>query len=183
LDKRVLLLTGTPGVGKTTVLAKTVVALNAKGYNVGGMISREVRQSGIRIGFEIVDLTTSKRGWLANIDHKDGPQVGKYHVNLEDLEKVGAQAIMKAVETCEVIAIDEIGPMELFSERFREAARQSLESRKLVIAVVHWKAQDKLIVEAKNREDAETINVSPENREKLVETILGKALAFLRSRD
>ena len=70
MDKRVLLLTGTPGVGKTTVLAKTVVALNAKGYNVGGMISREVRQDGIRIGFEILDLTTSKRGWLAHVDQK-----------------------------------------------------------------------------------------------------------------
>jgi nucleoside-triphosphatase len=183
LDKRVLLLTGPPGVGKTTVLAKTVVALNSKGYNIGGMISREIRQGRIRIGFEILDLTTSKRGWLAHVDQKYGPQVGKYHVNLADLKKVGAQAIIEAVETCDVIAIDEIGPMELLSERFREAARKSLDSRKLVIAVVHWKTQDELTGAAKNRQDAETINVTPENREKLSEIIVEKAIAFLRTAD
>lgn len=183
MDKRVLLLTGTPGVGKTTVLAKTMVTLNAKGYNVGGMISREVRQNGIRIGFEILDLTTSKRGWLAHVDQKVGPQVGKYHVNLDDLRKVGAQAIIGAIETCDVIAIDEIGPMELLSERFREATRQSLESRKLVIALVHWKTQDELPGAARHRQDAETINVTPENREKLSEIIVEKAIAFLRTAD
>ena len=62
---RVLLLTGAPGVGKTTVLTKTVDALKAKGINVGGMISREVREGGVRVGFEILDLSSGKRGWLA----------------------------------------------------------------------------------------------------------------------
>jgi len=41
LHKRVLLLTGFPGVGKTTVLLKTVDALKAKGVSVGGMISQK----------------------------------------------------------------------------------------------------------------------------------------------
>ena len=41
---RVMILTGAPGVGKTTVLTKTVDALKAKGVSVGGMISREVRR-------------------------------------------------------------------------------------------------------------------------------------------
>ena len=99
------------------------------------------------------------------------------------LRMVGAQAIIDAVETCNVIAIDEIGPMELLSEKFREATRQSLESRKLVIAVVHWKTQDELTGAAKNRQDAETINVTPENREKLSEIIVEKAIAFLRTAD
>jgi nucleoside-triphosphatase len=43
LQKRIFLLTGSPGVGKTTLLLKVVEALRAKGYSVGGMISREVR--------------------------------------------------------------------------------------------------------------------------------------------
>ena len=45
LQKRVLLLTGVPGVGKTTVLIKAVDALKAKGISVGGMISREVEKA------------------------------------------------------------------------------------------------------------------------------------------
>ena len=68
LQKRVLLLTGSPGVGKTTVLIKTVDALKAKGVSVGGMISREAREGNVRVGFEIVDLTNGKHGWLAHVN-------------------------------------------------------------------------------------------------------------------
>jgi nucleoside-triphosphatase len=180
LPKRVLLLTGNPGVGKTTVLMKTVKALKERGIHVGGMISREVREGGTRVGFEILDLTGSRRGWLAHVNQKNGPQVGKYRVNMEDLNGIGAQAVTDAVEKCEVIAIDEIGPMELFSERFKEAVRKALESSKLVLAVVHWKAQDTLINEAKKREDAETTPVTLENRESLHKQITGNALKILK---
>lgn len=171
-----LLLTGSPGVGKTTVLTKAVSILKEKGYGVGGMISREARENGVRVGFEIIDLSSEKRGWLAHVNQKTGPQVGKYRVNLEDLENIGAQAINYAVENCDVVAIDEVGPMELFSEKFKDATRRALESTKLVIAVVHGKAQDKLISDAKNMKEAETFTVTTENRDKLGKIIAEKAL-------
>jgi nucleoside-triphosphatase len=180
LRKRVLLLTGSPGVGKTTVLIKAVNALKERGYSVGGMISREIREGGTRVGFEILNLNNSERGWLAHVNQEGGPQVGKYRVNLSDLNNIGGEAIIYAVENCDVVAIDEVGPMELFSEKFRDATRRALESPKLVMALVHWKAQDKLVSDAKKREDAEIITVTAENREKLHETIAEKALIFLR---
>ena len=75
-----LLLTGKPGVGKTTVLMKAVSALKEKGYRVGGIISREVREDKTRVGFEILDLSSGRRGWLARVNKEHGPQVGKYSV-------------------------------------------------------------------------------------------------------
>jgi len=174
--KRVLLITGSPGVGKTTLLLRVIEALRADGYSVGGMISREVRSCGTRIGFEILDLADkSKHGWLAHVNQKRGPQVGKYRVNLEDLDSVGVEAILRAVKECHIIAIDEIGPMELFSENFRRAVLEAFESGKLVIAIVHWKARDKLIDAAKSREDAEIFTVTFENRDKLHEAVVQKA--------
>jgi nucleoside-triphosphatase len=165
-------------VGKTTVLTKAVSALKEEGYRVGGMISREVRQGGTRVGFEILDLSSGRRGWLASVNQKQGPQVGKYRVNIEDLDTIGAEAIAGAMEKCDVIAIDEIGPMELFSEKFKEATRKALESRKPVLAVVHWRGRDRLISEAKNREDAEIFAITHENRDKLPEAIAEKAVEF-----
>lgn len=180
MEKRVLILTGSPGVGKTTVLARTVSTLRGRGVSVGGMFSREVREGAARVGFEIVDVASGRRGWLAHVNQQGGPQVGKYHVNLSDLDSVGAQAINTAVECSDVVAIDEIGPMEMFSTKFKEAAQKALESRKLVIAVVHWKAQDKLVTDAKARADAEVFIVTTENRETLHETLVEKAVAFLK---
>jgi nucleoside-triphosphatase len=178
LRKRVLLLTGNPGVGKTTVLAKTVDAVKMRGFSVGGMISREVREGGRRVGFEILDLGSGRRGWLAHVNQRAGPQVGKYRVNIEDLDSIGAKAIAGAMEKRGVIVIDEVGPMELFSEKFKEATRKALESRKPVLAVVHWKARDRLVREAKNREDAEMFTVTRENRDKLPETVAEIAVEF-----
>jgi nucleoside-triphosphatase len=169
-------------VGKTTVLLKVMESLKANGYSVGGMVSREVRSCGARVGFELLDLGSGKRGWLAHVNQPSGPQVGKYRVNIEDLDGIGVEAIHRAVESCDAVAIDEIGPMELFSEKFREAVKSAVECGKLVIGVVHWKAGSRLIEEVKKREDAEVILVTYENRNELHQTVTEKATEFLKQK-
>jgi nucleoside-triphosphatase len=179
LQKRILLLTGAPGVGKTTVLTKIVDALKAEGVSVGGMISNEARESNLRVGFKILDLTNGKHGWLAHVNQKSGPQIGKYHVNIPDLDNIGATAIAEAIEKCDAIAVDEIGPMELFSQKFEQTAKQALESDKLVLAILHSKAKNPLINEAKQRADAELFTVTLANRDSLPENLKKQALAVL----
>lgn len=135
------------------------------------MLSREVRESGVRVGFEIIDLSSQKHGWLAYVNQKAGPKVGKYHVNLTDLDDIGAKAISDAVENCDIVAIDEVGPMELFSQKFKTAVKAALQSHKVVIAVVHWKAKDNLISDTKARTDAQIFGITAENREEISEEI------------
>jgi len=180
LHKRIWLLTGNPDVGKTTVMLKVVEGLKVDGYCVGGMISREIRSRGERVGFEVLDLGSGRHGWLARVNQPGGPRVGKYSVNINDLDNVGAEAIVKGVEDSDVICVDEIGPMELFSEKFREAVRRAVESEKLLIGVVHWRARDRLIDDVMARGDAEIIVVTNENRDKLHEFVLEKAIIFLK---
>lgn len=177
--KRLIFLVGNPGVGKTTILLKTVESLKVKGYSVGGMISREIRSREARIGFEIVDLSNGKRGWLAHVNQPTDPQVGRYRVNLRDLNDVGATAIEEASKSFDIITIDEIGPMELFSENFRNAVETAIRSNKLVIGVVHWKAKDKLIDKIEAMEECEILTVTYENRDKLSQIIVEKAQRFL----
>jgi nucleoside-triphosphatase len=179
LKKRLLFITGSSGTGKTSVLLKTLDVLKARGHSVGGMISREVRTCGTRVGFEILDLSSGRRGWLAHVNLKSGPRIGKYRVNMEDLDNIGSEAITTAVENAEIVAIDEIGPMELHSERFKEAVKKAVESRNLVLGTVHWKARDRLIEEIRAREDSEIYKVTYENRGNLHETIVEKAAEFL----
>jgi nucleoside-triphosphatase len=179
LGKRIFIITGAPGTGKTTVLQKVVDTIKDRGISVGGMVSREVRKTGVRVGFEILDYTSGRQGWLAHINQNAGPQVGKYRVNLQDLEAIGAQAIVEAVEKCQIIAIDEIGPMELYSEKFKQAVGLAFESGKLVLAIVHAKATDSLVTSAKQRQDAEIYTVTGTNRDTLHEEIIKAILALL----
>jgi nucleoside-triphosphatase len=183
LSKRLLLITGSPGVGKTTLLLRVVEAIKAKGYSVGGMVTRDVRTSGARVGFEITDLSSANRGWLASVHGGRGPQVGKYRVNIDDLNDVGVKAILKACERLDVVIVDEIGPMELFSEKFREAVKKAVESMKLIVSTIHWKMNSELINSIKKRKDAEIFIVTHENRERLHEEVIKEALDFLSKVD
>ena len=178
MKKRLLFLTGSPGTGKTSVFLKTIEALKSRGYSVGGMVSREVRTCGSRVGFEILDISSGRKGWLAHVNQKYGPRVGRYHVNLKDLDSVGVEAIRNAVENMDIVAVDEVGPMELYSERFREIVKKAVKSGKLVIGTVHWNVKDKLIEEIKAREDAEIFRVTYENRGNLHEIIVERAAEF-----
>lgn len=174
MRKHVILLTGSPGIGKTTLVSKTITVLKEKAVDVGGMITLEIREGGTRVGFEIIDLTNSRRAWLAHINQKQGPRIGKYRVNMENLNIIGAQAISDAVEKCDVVVVDEIGPMELLSYKFRKAIEKTLSCEKLVIATVHQKARDQIIDKLKEIYEAETISLTRENREVALGTVLCK---------
>ena len=66
--------------------------------------------------------------------------------------------------------------MELYSPKFKQAVTQVLESKKLVLAVVHGKAKDPLVTQVKRRVDAEIFNVTFANRENLPEQLAFRAL-------
>jgi nucleoside-triphosphatase len=55
-----VLVTGRPGVGKTTAVTRAVEELKKHGLRVGGFISREERKEGVRTGFVVIDLETSE---------------------------------------------------------------------------------------------------------------------------
>jgi nucleoside-triphosphatase len=98
---------------------------------------------------------------------------------MKDLETIGVEAIEKAIADSDVIAIDEVGPMELFSSKFKETVKMAVESGRLVVGVIHWKARDRLIDEVKARKDTEVIVVTKENRSELHETIIERAVQSL----
>lgn len=180
--KRLFFITGRPGVGKTTVLLNVANGLRDKGYSVGGMLSRELREEGARVGFELVDFATDQKGWLAHVNQSTGPQVSKYRVNLDDLDRIGVHAIRNALRDTEVVIVDEVGPMELLSVAFKQVIEDVVDSQKLVLGVIHRSARDSIIDSIKKRRDAEIVEVTVGNRQKLHNVLIPKAMQFLKER-
>ena len=174
--KRIILVTGPPGIGKTSIMRRTLNELKKSEHAIGGMICREVHEGGLRVGFEIMDLSTGQRGWLAHVNQLTGPAVGKYHVNLTDLDVIGAGSILDAVQNADILAIDEIGPMELLSKAFSNTLRQAVESSKPLLGTIHYKLTNSVIEGIKMREDTEIIDVTRENRTDL-HTIVANKIA------
>jgi nucleoside-triphosphatase len=124
-----VLITGTPGVGKTTLLEKIKKIIINKGYSVGGMCCPEILEKGKRTGFKIIDTASGREGILASIKSIKGPMIGKYHVNIEDIPDIGIMALENAIGKSDFILMDEIAPMELKSSSFRETVWKVMENR------------------------------------------------------
>lgn len=177
---RLFLITGDPGVGKTTVVQKVINSVRAQGYAVGGMLTREIRAKGERRGFELMDILSGEKGTLASTSLGVGPRLGKYKVSLNDLASIGVKSLLQALETCDLIVCDEVGPMELLSPDFRRAVKTVIEGNKPLLAVVHKRLKEPIIVELKSLPEAELFEVTPANREGLSQLLTEKILLRMR---
>ena len=130
--KQVYLLTGSPGTGKTSIIKQAIVGMKGK---VGGFYTEEIRSQGVREGFRLVTLD-GRSAILAHTDIHRQYSVSKYGVDVESLERVGVSALHHAVEECDLVVIDEIGKMELFSTNFREAVLHIIDSGKKVLGTI-----------------------------------------------
>lgn len=128
----VYLLTGSPGTGKTTLIKQAVAKSEAK---AGGFYTEEIRSGGVRQGFRIITLA-GQDAILAYVDTPSHYQVSKYGVDIHNLDNIGVAAIHRAIEEGDIIVIDEIGKMELFSPLFREAVLQAINSGKKVLGTI-----------------------------------------------
>jgi nucleoside-triphosphatase len=164
------LLTGAPGVGKSTIVSRVILRLKSSGLIVGGCSTIERKAGGTRVGFEVVNLTDGTKGELASISASLGPRVGRYRVNLASLSAVGAAGLAKAASSSEVIVIDEVGPMELVSPEFRKGVRACLDSGKPILAVVHERLEDDLLSELREN-SRETVVVTVENRDEVADRL------------
>ncbi|HEY65869.1 MAG TPA: NTPase [Caldilineae bacterium] len=163
-----LLLTGLPGCGKTTVVEKVVAALPSDA--AGGFVTHELREGGRRVGFEVRTLD-GRRATLAHVSIRSRHRVGRYGVDVQAFEEVGVRALEDTLAARRLIVIDEIGKMELFSERFRQAVLNALDASLPVLATITYRPHP-WCDQIKEREDVEVWTVTQSNRDALPRQVL-----------
>jgi nucleoside-triphosphatase len=176
VQRKNLLLTGLPGVGKTTVVRK-VLNLLPPNFKAGGFFTEEVREGGERMGFQIV-TTDGQRAWLARKGFQSPHKVGKYGVDAKAIEGVIVPALKKALREADLVVIDEIAKMELSHPAFAEVVWECLESPKPFLGVIQ-RSRLPFLDKVRSRGDVRLWEVTPSNRDRLPNEVADELLKLL----
>ena len=163
-----LLITGPPGIGKTTVLERVIACLPPAAAT--GFVTRELRARGVRQGF-VIETLDGRSALLASVRFDAGPRVGRYRVHLAALDTVAVPALA-ARPGVRLVVVDEIGKMESLSPRFAAAVRAALDSPVPVLGTI-GRSGGALIAEVRRRPDVTLVDVTLENRDALPAKIAG----------
>jgi len=166
MTKTNILITGPPRCGKSTLIKKVVSRIESP---LTGFFTLEMRNKGQRVGFSI-NTVDGREGILAHQNMKSRFRVGKYSVNLKDIEAIAVPSIMPTRKQ-QIVVIDEIGKMECFSRLFKETLIKVLDSPNWIIGSIAQKG-DPFIQRIKGRDDVSLIRMTPQNRDGLVGQLL-----------
>ena len=159
-------ISGKPGCGKTTLIREIIKELDLA---AGGFYTSEIREKEVRKGFKIVGLD-GQEGILAHIDIESPYRVSKYKVNLKDLEEIGVNSILDALRKNKIVIIDEIGTMEMKSEKFKKAVKTALNSKNKVLGTIKF-TPDPFTDKVKKRKDTKIFYLKKENFQKIKKEI------------
>jgi nucleoside-triphosphatase len=169
------LLTGHPGVGKTTIIKKALEKLKLP---AGGFYTEEIREDDKRMGFAIATLSGLK-GVLAHRNFKSRYRVGEYGVGVYTLNRIGVKEIQMCLIEKKIIVIDEIGKMELLSPQFQEVVEKALNADNPVLGTVTL-ARHPFAQKVKSRDDVKIFEVTKENRDEVLKALI-KELKKIKS--
>jgi nucleoside-triphosphatase len=157
-------ITGLPGSGKTYALLRVIEMLKEEELSIGGMVDEPIEDGRKKTGFTVRNLLTDEKAVFAGTDIESKIVVGKMGVDLSKLEEVGVKALKDAIEQCDIIVIDEVGKMEVESEAFVSAVKETLEADKPMIITLHKKSRNPLLQDIRRRDDVRILEVTPTNR-------------------
>lgn len=160
-----ILLTAQPRTGKSTAIKKIVNMLGKD--NCGGFYTEEIREDGERVGFRICTLS-GRTGILSHINIESDYRISRYGVDLETFERLCVSELESAIKdnNKKYIVIDEIGPMQLFSEKYKELLIRLLNCDKPIIGTVFMNFYEWLD-DFKKQENVNLIEITFDNRDSL----------------
>ncbi|MFX0198571.1 MAG: NTPase [Candidatus Hodarchaeota archaeon] len=161
-----ILVTGPPRCGKSTLIERVVRKIEKP---VTGFFTLEIKEQGKRVGFSIITID-GKKGVLAHQDIKSQPRVGKYGVNLHDIDHIAVPSMIPTKPDA-IVVIDEVGKMECLSPLFRQTLIKILDTKHRVIGSIAQKG-DQFIQKIKKRNDIMLIDVSEKNRDNLSHSLI-----------
>jgi len=109
---------------------------------------------------------------MASVDINSGKRVSKYQVDVHAIDRI-LNKLKSDLDKSEIILIDEIGKMELYSQRFKDVIHGILDSDKTVIATIQL-SENPFIKHIMKRGDCRVYFLERGNQKEVLESIKNK---------
>jgi nucleoside-triphosphatase THEP1 len=118
----IVIITGDVHQGKTTFAQKIVADLHAQNIRIAGFFSVGINENGIRTGFNLVDIESSRQIELCS-DKKNEKRLkfGKYYFNSDAISLGNEILNSNNLSDKQLIVIDEVGHLELNGQGWSNA--------------------------------------------------------------
>ena len=167
--KKNYLVTGYPGIGKTTIIEKASRALMK--YRPSGFFTGEIREGGRRTGFELRSLNGKRMMVLSHINRESPCIIGKYKVDVVAFERY-VESFSISENRGNLVIIDEVGKMECLSEKFIGLIRSLLDADETVLLASVALRGGGFISQIKKRNDVMIYEMTLKNRDSLFRKII-----------
>ena len=143
-----LLVVGEPGSGKTSWCREYIDEQRKRGATVGGIVCPAIQQQGQRVGSNALDLLTGQAVPFARLSRheslKAGEKIGDYTISKDGI-LYARGAIKRAIDNgCDLVVIDEVGPLELSGKGLMPAVESALGSAANLLIVVRSSLREAL---------------------------------------
>lgn len=168
-----ILIIGPPKCGKSTLIEKLISYFKQKRIEIHGFITPEVRENQKRIGFDVRNIyseTDYKLARKGNYDTKYN--LGSYSVFIKEFEEMLDDFQKEEKSEEDLIIIDEIGKMELFSHKFQNLIKELFSSSFPIIATIGLNLKHDLKEELLKNPDMTLLRLNRNNQEKVFEKII-----------
>ena len=170
-----ILITGLPRCGKSTLISTLLEYFSEKNYTIHGFLTPEVKEENKRIGFDIKDIYSKEHGKLARIgNYNTKYKLGKYSVFVEELEEMISKLEIIEFNKIDLLVIDEIGKMEIFSKKFQNFIKRIFTSNGTILATIGLKLKHPIKDFILNLPNVNIFNLNRQNFQKTCQEVISK---------
>lgn len=152
-----IFVTGMPGSGKSTLVQEVILKCADK----VGLLTAEIRENGERKGF-MIESSTGQKSTLAHVSFNTPFRVSRYGVDVSNLNSILPD--LSNFDKEDILYLDEIGQMELFSDKFKDLVVKYMNAENIFLATLSKVYQDDFTKSLIDRDDLLIVEITKENR-------------------
>ncbi len=133
---QLLLVTGLKGAGKTTWCTRLADVATGSGMNVKGILSPGIYKGNNKIGIGVQAIATGEMHQLAELRKGEIEGLSTPRWRFHPTSMTWANDVIREADNCELLIIDEIGPLELLQGRGLTSGIERLDNRQYKAACV-----------------------------------------------